>query len=123
MRRRCSLLHPTVIYKKSAVIKSGNYHDVRLFEDYDLFMRMIIEHNCKGDNVPQALYDMRVNDDFYIRRGGFKYMKTIVKFKKEQRKKGYMSRKDYIISCWTQRIVCLMPNKMRKWFYLKYLRK
>lgn len=123
MKRRCSLLHPTVIYKKSAVINSGNYHDVRLFEDYDLFMRMVVEHGCKGDNVPQALYDMRVNDDFYKRRGGIKYMKTIVKFKKDQRKKGYMSHKDYIISCWTQRIVCLMPNRMRKWFYLKFLRK
>lgn len=123
MRRRCAVLHPTVIYKKSAVIKSGNYHDVRLFEDYDLFMRMIVECKCNADNVPEALYDLRVNDNFYKRRGGFKYMKTIVKFKKEQRKKGYMSFKDYIISCWTQRIVCLMPNKMRKWFYLKFLRR
>ena len=86
-------------------------------------MRMIVEYKCNADNVPEALYDLRVNDNFYKRRGGFKYMKTIVKFKKEQRKKRYMSFKDYIISCWTQRIVCLMPNRMRKWFYLKFLRK
>lgn len=123
MRRRCSLLHPTVIFKKSAVIKSGNYQDIRLLEDYDLFMRMVVEHNCKADNVQEALYDMRVNDDFYKRRGGFKYMNTIVAFKKKQRKKGFMSIKDYLISCWSQRIICLMPNKMRKWVYLKFLRK
>lgn len=123
MRRRCALLHPTVIFKKSSVLKCGNYHDVRLFEDYDLFMRMIVENKCNGDNVPAALYDMRVNDEFYRRRGGIKYMHTIVKFKKTQYKKGYISFNDYLISCWTQRIVCLMPNKIRKWFYLKFLRK
>ncbi len=123
MKRRCALLHPTVIFKKTAVIDSGNYHDLRLFEDYDLFMRMIVEMNYKADNVQEALYDMRVNDAFYKRRGGLKYMKTIVSFKKLQRKKKLISRRDYIASCWSQRIVCLMPNRMRKWFYLKFLRK
>lgn len=123
MKRRCSLLHPTVIYKKSLVQMCGNYHDVRLFEDYDLFMRMIVEYNFQGDNVSEALYDMRVNDAFYKRRGGLKYLRTIVRFKKEQRKKRYMSFKDYFISRWTQTIVCLMPNRMRKWFYIKFLRK
>ena len=28
MHRRCSVLHPTVMYKKSAVLKSGNYQSV-----------------------------------------------------------------------------------------------
>ena len=37
MHRRCSILHPTVMYKKSAVLKSGNYQSVLLYEDYDLF--------------------------------------------------------------------------------------
>lgn len=40
MRRRCAILHPTVMYKKGAVIRSGNYHSVPLYEDYDLFARM-----------------------------------------------------------------------------------
>ena len=30
MKRRCALLHPTVMYKKTAVISSGNYHSVPL---------------------------------------------------------------------------------------------
>ena len=34
MHRRCSVLHPTVMYKKSAVLKSGNYQSVLLYEDY-----------------------------------------------------------------------------------------
>ena len=123
MKRRCSLLHPTVIYKKSSVIQCGNYHDVRLFEDYDLFMRMIVECEMLGDNVPESLYLMRVNDDFYRRRGGWKYMRTVVSFKKEQYKKKHISFKDYFVSKTAHVIVCLLPNRVRKWFYLKMLRK
>ena len=122
MRRRCALLHPTVMFKKSAVIKSGNYQNVLLYEDYDLFMRMVCENHCKCYNIQETLYFIRINSDFFKRRGGIKYMKTVIKFKNMQRKKGYMSFKDFIISAGGQAIVCLMPNKVRKWFYLKFLR-
>ncbi len=122
MRRRCALLHPTVMYKKSAVLAAGNYRNVLLYEDYDLFMRMVCENHCKCYNIQENLYFIRINANFFKRRGGFKYMKTAIKFKNMQRKKGYMSFKDFIISAGGQAFVCLMPNKMRRWFYLKFLR-
>lgn len=50
MHRRCSVLHPTVMYKKSAVLKSGNYQSVLLYEDYDLFARMVLEYHIKSYN-------------------------------------------------------------------------
>ncbi len=122
MRRRCALLHPTVMFKRSSVIKAGNYRSVILYEDYDLFMRMVCENHCKCYNIQESLYYIRVNSDFYKRRGGIKYMKTVLKFKNMQRKKGYMSLFDFIVSAGGQAIVCLMPNKMRRWFYLRFLR-
>ncbi|HII4409537.1 glycosyltransferase [Clostridium perfringens] len=122
MRRRCGLLHPTVMYKKSAVINAGNYRDVLLYEDYDLFMRMVLDKKAKCYNIPENLYFIRINSNFFKRRGGLKYMKTVVSFKNKQRKKGYISTKDFIISAGGQAIVCMMPNNIRRWFYLKYLR-
>lgn len=122
MKRRCALLHPTVMYKKSSVIKAGNYRDVLLYEDYDLFMRMVLEQNAKCYNIPESLYFIRINDNFYKRRGGFKYMKTAVAFKNKQRKMGYISLRDFIISAGGQAFVCMMPNNFRRWFYLKFLR-
>lgn len=122
MKRRCALLHPTVIYKKDAVIKSGNYHDVRLYEDYDLFMRMVLECGCKAYNLQESLYNMRVNSDFYKRRGGVSYLKTVIRFKYAQYKKGYMLFGDFLISAGSQMVVCLMPNSIRCWFYKKFLR-
>lgn len=122
MRRRCAILHPTVLFRKSSVLKAGNYRDVKLYEDYDLFMRMVCENYAKCYNIQENLYYIRINSDFYKRRGGWKYMTTVLKFKNQQRKNGYMSLKDFIISAGGQAVVCLMPNRLRRWFYLKFLR-
>lgn len=123
MKKRCSLLHPTVMYKKSSVIKAGNYRSVKLYEDYDLFMRMIRSYNMKGCNIEENLYYIRINDDFFKRRGGISYMITATKFKFKQLQNKNITIKDFIISAGGQAIVCLLPNKLRKQFYLKFLRR
>lgn len=123
MKRRCALLHPTVMYKKDAVISSGNYHSVHLYEDYDLFARMILEHKIKSYNIQKPLYYIRISEDFYKRRGGIKYARTVLKFKYCILKKGYMSIWDFIVSGVGQAIVCILPNSVRKYIYMKLLRK
>lgn len=121
MHRRCAILHPTVIYRKSAVLSCGNYHSVPLYEDYDLFIRMVRNHS-KGYNLQEPLYFIRIGDDFFKRRGGFHYMKTVVTFKRKQYKEGFFSFRDYMISAWGQAFVCLLPNSLRTMFYKKFLR-
>ncbi len=123
MRRRCALLHPTVMYRRSAVQRCGNYHSVYLYEDYDLFSRMIFEYDIKSYNIQEKLYYIRTSEDFFKRRGGASYLKTVVKFKWKQYKKGYMSVIDFFISGAGQAFICMLPNKLRKAFYLKFLRK
>ena len=123
MHRRCSVLHPTVMYKKSAVLKCGNYQSVLLYEDYDLFARMVLEYHIKSYNIPEPLYYIRTSEDFFKRRGGIKYAKTVLKFKWGQYRKGYMSSMDFCISGLGQAFVCVLPNSLRKSFYMKFLRK
>ena len=123
MHRRCSILHPTVMYKKSAVLKSGNYQSVLLYEDYDLFARMVLEHHIKSYNIPEPLYYIRTSEDFFKRRGGMKYAKTVLRFKWGQYKKGYMSPIDFCISGLGQAFVCILPNSLRKSFYMNFLRR
>lgn len=122
MHRRCAVLHPTVMYKKSAVIRSGNYQNVPLYEDYDLFSRMVLENNIETYNIQKSLYYIRTSSDFYKRRGGMKYAKTVLRFKWNQHVKGYMSLTDFIISGLGQACVCVLPNSLRKLFYMKVLR-
>lgn len=123
MKRRCAILHPTVMYKKSEVIRSGNYHSVPLYEDYDLFSRMTLKSGVKSYNIQKNLYYIRTSPDFYKRRGGIKYAKTALQFKAKLYKQGYMSIIDFFISGLGQSMVCLLPNSMRKVFYNKVLRK
>lgn len=122
MKRRCALIHPTLMYKKSSILKCGSYRDVRLYEDYDMLMRLIIENKAKGYNIPEELYFVRISNDFFERRGGLSYMKTVVSFKWKQFRKGYMTLVDFIISAGGQGIVCLLPNKLRKRIYINMLR-
>lgn len=122
MHRRCAILHPTVMYKKTEVIRSGNYHSVPLYEDYDLFSRMSLEYDVKAYNIQKSLYYIRTSPDFYKRRGGLKYAKTVLNFKWNQHIKGYMTWKDFIVSGLGQAIVCILPNYIRKVIYLKLLR-
>lgn len=122
MRKRCALLHPTVMYKRSAVLRSGNYRSVLLYEDYDLFLRMVLENNVKSYNIQENLYYIRISDEFFKRRGGLKYLKTVMSFKWKQFRKGNMKFPDFCISGFGQAFVCLLPNSLRKKFYLKFLR-
>ena len=121
-RRRNPFGHPSIMFRKSKVIEAGNYRDYYLCEDYDLWTRMI-QKGAKCYNFQEILVFMRIGQDFYKRRGGIRYLKTILKFKKEQHLKGFYSTKDYIISGGAHIIVCFMPNFMREFFYKKILRK
>lgn len=125
MRRRCAMLHPTVMFKKSAVIAAGNYQETSVYsvyEDYDLFARMIFDANIKCFNIQECLYYIRTGEDFYERRGGFKYAKTVLRFKWNLFRKKNMSLVDFCISGMGQAVVCIMPNKLRKYFYMTFLR-
>lgn len=121
-KKRCPFRHPSLLYKKSAVLKAGNYRNYYLVEDYDIYIRMI-KSGCVCKNIQKPLTYMRISNDFYKRRGGIKYAKSILKFKNEQLRTGYFNKREYFMSTVPHVIVCLMPNFMRDLFYRKLLRK
>ena len=55
--------------KKRAVLDAGNYHDEWLLEDYDLFVRMLM-NGAIGYTVKRVLFYIRVSRDFFNRRSG-----------------------------------------------------
>lgn len=113
--------HPSVIIRKSKVIEAGNYREYYLCEDYDMWIRMI-KSGAKCYNIQENLVFMRISEDFYRRRGGVKYLKSILTFKTEQLNNGFFSFKSYIISSLASIITCLVPNKIREFIYKKILR-
>ncbi|MBQ3215315.1 MAG: glycosyltransferase [Oscillospiraceae bacterium] len=121
-KRRCPVRHPALMYRKSSVLKAGNYRDYRRAQDYNLMVHMLLS-GAKIYNIQEKLVYMRVSADFYKRRGGWNYAKTSLKLKKEFYDCGFYSKKDFLISGVGNAIVCLLPNGLRKLFYKKFLRK
>lgn len=121
-KKRCPIRHPALMYKKSEVIRAGNYGDYFHAQDYNLVVKMLM-NGCIFYNVQEALICMRVTQDFYKRRGGIKQLKIIYKLKNEFYKMGFYSFSDFCISTLSNAIVCLLPNFIRKVIYKKILRK
>lgn len=121
-KRRNPFRHPAVVFKKSKVLEVGNYRNYLFCEDYDLFVRLIL-NGCQMYNIQQELVYMRVNRDFYARRGGYKYLKSIMALRKEMWKSGFTGLKDYICIGCISSVVYLLPNTWRDFVYRKFLRK
>lgn len=121
-KKRNPFGHPSVLLKKEVLLEAGNYRDYHLVEDYDLWTRMI-EKDAICYNVPEILVYMRIDENFYRRRGGYRYLKSILTFKKELYKKGYYSLTNYIVSAGSHVVSCFLPNPLRKFVYQKMLRR
>jgi hypothetical protein len=61
--------HPTVVYRRDAVLAAGGYGDHPLMEDYALFARMI-QSGARTVNVAEPLVFYRVGASVFKRRGG-----------------------------------------------------
>ena len=121
-RRRTPFCHPAVMMKKAAVLQAGNYQDLPYLEDYDLFVRMLA-NGAVGRTVKEELVYVRVGRDFYSRRGGAAYVKTLLAFNIQLLKSGWMSPKDFLLRSGGNVLVGLAPGPVRNVMYRRLLRK
>lgn len=120
-KRRCPFRHPTLLYKKSVVLQSGGYREMPLFEDYDLYMRMV-SAGAKFQNIAEPLVFVGVDRSFFQRRGDLSYLKKMVHFRTTCLKRGDINAFEYITSIVPHAIVCLLPNRLRTLAYRAFLR-
>lgn len=121
-KKRSPFNHPTIMYKKSAVIAAGFYEDYRFFEDYNLWATML-NMGYKGYNIQENLLYMRGGEEMYKRRGGFSYVGCIYRFKKHLKKIGFIGEKDFLVGVLGHAVVSIIPNGIREKIYSKLLRK
>lgn len=122
MKLRDPVNHPSVMFKKSKVLEAGNYKEIFLNEDSYLWGRMLSK-GCVFKNIQEPLVYFRTTDDTYKRRGGLKYVKAEYKLQKEFLKLGIINKMEFIRNITLKNIVRLIPNQLRKFIYLKLLRK
>ena len=121
-KKRNPIRHVSVVFKKTAVIDSGNYRDFLLFEDYDLFVRMLAK-GYKADNLPEFLMDVRAGEDMFARRGGFDYIKWEIEFQNFLLDIKWISFAEYSFNVIVRTVVRMLPVSFRKKFYKLFLRK
>ena len=122
LKTRMPFNNPTIMFKKSAVLNSGNFKAFGLVEDYYMWARVIAK-GYKTANVPDIVVDMRVDPALYGRRGGWQYFHMNKLVFDEMKKLGLLSFKDYYYTLSVRFVVqVLMPNCLRSMFYKKALR-
>ncbi len=121
-KKRCPFNHPSVMYKKSAVIESGNYRSVRHMQDYYLWVDMLT-NNKKGYNIQEPLVFMRASNDLYKRRSGREYIKIQNNLFRIMRERHYITILEYYSSITIRTLSAFAPNFLRKRVFKKFLRK
>lgn len=121
-RRKVPFCHPAVMMKKSAVLHAGNYHNVFPHDDYDLFVRMLATGSI-GCTVKEILFHVRVSEDFYKRRGGIKYVMTLLGYNVHLFRTGWMKPSDFIVRSCGNIIFGMAPVRLRTWLYRRLIRK
>lgn len=77
----------------------------------------------QGYNIQEPLLHMRAGSDMYLRRAGWKYVKTQAKLFKFMKEQGFIGSGQCIKSCVIRGGSSLAPNWVRKVMLEKMLRK
>ena len=113
--------HPACMFRKSKVLEAGNYKPFYLLEDYYLWIRMI----NKGYifyNIQEPLVYFRQSNDTFERRGGIRYIQSDIRLQTYAFRSGFINIRQYIRNLGIRVFVRLVPNKIRKYLYLFFLR-
>lgn len=123
LKKKNTINHPSVVFKKSHILAVGSYIELKLNEDYYLWVRMA-EKGYIFANIEEPLVKMRVTDETYLRRGGLKYFITQNSIYKYMKKNNYISSVEYTYGYFIRFIFrVVLTNRLRKLVYTRLLRK
>ena len=122
IKKRNPFNHPSVMFKKSEVLKAGNYREVKYMQDYFLWVDMI-SNGAIGYNIQENLVSMRANDNMFKRRSGLEYLKIQKNLLNHMRKKKIINIFEYFIYLSIRSFSSILPNSIRKLIFKTVLRK
>ena len=117
LKRRSPFNFVTVMFKRESVMKVGGFMEWFCEEDYYLWIRMALA-NCRFANLDNTLVKVRIDENTYHRRGGWKYFISEAKIQVFMLKHHIIS---FIRACVNISIrfvvQVLMPNSVRAFFF------
>jgi glycosyltransferase involved in cell wall biosynthesis len=112
--------HPTVVFRRPAVLLAGGYRELPLMEDYWLFARMI-EAGAVVANVPEALVKYRVSSGAYARRGGVRLLRSELTLQRHLHRTGFVTTPQYLRNLVVRGGYRLVPESMRRTAYRRLI--
>jgi len=100
--------HVTVMFRREVVKAVGGYRRMNGFEDYDLWIRMLMKGSIFA-NIPQILVKVRTGRGMLTRRCGLQYFKDEWYFEKEVYRLGFWSLTDLIKNFFMRMLPRLLP--------------
>ena len=113
--------HPVVMFRKGAVLKCGSYMDYPLFEDYFLWIRMLM-NGSKFYTIQESLLYFRASQEMYNRRGGFRYAMTEARLQFLLYGLRYINLSTFLMNLVVRFFTRIMPPSVRARLYKKKLR-
>lgn len=108
--------HPTVVYRKSAVLAAGGYEHLNKMEDYWLFVRML--HNgARVANLVEPLVRYRVDEGAYRRRGGMEMLISEWNLQRKMRSIGFIGPVTFARNVAVRCGYRLVPTSLRRRAY------
>ncbi|MCL2046770.1 MAG: glycosyltransferase [Oscillospiraceae bacterium] len=121
-KKRNPFNHMTVMLKRDLVISAGNYRYFPLFEDYDLWIRMI-KNGVICANHPDILVDARTNNKTYGRRRGVSYINSEWRMQSQLKKIGFLNNLEFVRNLILRIPIRLLPSRIVGFIYKKTLRR
>lgn len=113
---RSPINHGTVMFDKPAVLSAGNYRAVDRMEDYDLWIRMLLD-GATFANLPEVLVKVRAGTGMYGRRGGWEYAREEVRTQVEFYRRGFTPFPILLFNLLTRTTLRMIPNRARGTVY------
>ena len=120
-KKRNPINHPVVMFRKTAVEAAGGYKHFPLFEDYYLWVRMLL-NGSKFYNIPESLLYFRSSPEMFKRRGGFSYACTETRYLWHIHQLGLVGLGQTCMNIPLRFLARVIPNSLRGFVYKRLLR-
>lgn len=112
--------HPTMMYRRAALERVGDYLPFGKMEDYWLGVRLI-DSGARVENIPDPLLAYRVGSGAFVRRGGWTEARTEWRLQRELLRMGFVSRGQYLRNVVVKGAYRLMPASVKRVLFRRFV--
>jgi glycosyltransferase involved in cell wall biosynthesis len=114
------LYHPTVVFRRPAVVAAGGYQACGYMEDYWLWARMLTS-GARVANSPEPLLHYRVSSGAFARRGGWALLRSELALQRRFRSIGFTSPAQFVRNVSIRGLYRLTPEALRRRAYRRMM--